>query len=63
MNEVSKQTELEDNYRSSLQDVIVVAQKLSPYCKTVDELLSMVQLALENDGQLRLLITITTQKK
>ena len=63
MNEVSKQTELEGNYRSSLQDVIVVAQKLSPYCKTVDELLSMVQLALENDGQLRLLITITTQKK
>lgn len=46
----------EDGFRSSLRDVAAVAERLSPYCATVTEFVEMVQLALQNDGQLRFLM-------
>mgnify|MGYP001564346860 CR=1 FL=1 len=55
-NKQSKEQEAEDGLRESLQEVLVVAEKLKPFCRSVDELLVMVQAALVDNGsgQLRL---------
>lgn len=50
------QEELEESFRSSLNDLIVLADKLSTHCKSVGDLIGMAKLATENDGQLRLLM-------
>lgn len=57
-------TEEVDQFRSSLEDIVAIAEKLAPYCKTADELIGMSKLAIENDGQLRLLLaTMTVQAR
>ena len=53
--------ETEASFRSSLEDVVTITEKLSPYCRTVEDLLGMVRLALENDGQLHLLMGLVAQ--
>lgn len=45
----------EASFRSSLEDVIVVVKKLSPLCKTPEELIGLCELAVSNDAQLTLL--------
>jgi hypothetical protein len=47
---------VEDKFRESLRDAGTVIHKLSNICVTFDEALGMIHLALENDGQLRLLM-------
>lgn len=59
----SQTTTPEQSFRSSLEDVVVVLEKLSPFATSPEELAGMVRLALENEGQLRLLFQITTQGK
>lgn len=49
-----------DGFRKSLEDVRDVTIALGPYCSTPDELLSMVELGIQNDGQLRLLLSEVT---
>ena len=51
-----KQAEAEIKFRSSLQDVAAVARSLAPYCRGIEELVGMVELALDNSGQLRMLM-------
>ena len=53
----------EEAFRSSLQDLIVVLEKMAPFCGTLEEAAGMANLALENDGQLRLLMKIVTGKQ
>lgn len=60
---VDKQAEYEANFRSSLQDVVTLAEGLSKHCKTVEDLVGMASLAIENDGQLRLIMDIVTTPK
>lgn len=48
--------DIEASFRSSLKDVVEIAEKLAPHCKSVDELVDMLKLAIENDGQLRFLM-------
>ena len=48
--------DIEASFRSSLKDVVEIAEKLSPHCKSVDELVDMLKRAIENDGQLRFLM-------
>jgi hypothetical protein len=50
----------EESFRQALQDVIAIVRKLSPHCKNVNELVGMAELALENDGQLALLMNQVT---
>ena len=50
------QQDMESKFRDSLQDVVIVAERLAPYCKDVEELLGMLRLGIESDGQLRLLM-------
>lgn len=60
--EQAKQT-AEESFRSSLEDVIAISEKLYPYCNSVQDLVGIAKLALENDGQLRLLMSSVLQKK
>lgn len=53
----------EDAFRENLKDVIAIAEKLAPLCRTVEEMVGMAALALENDGQLRLLMREVVQGK
>lgn len=48
--------EIEDKFRNSLEDVLIVAERLAPTCRTVEELMGMLRLGLENDAMLRLLM-------
>lgn len=54
---------IEETFRSVLEDLAAVAERLEPTCKTTEELIGVAKLALENDGQLRLLMLITQQKR
>ena len=50
------QQEVEDKFRESLEDVLVVCDRLAPVCRSVEELIGMLRLAVENDAQLRTLM-------
>lgn len=60
---LEKQAEAEDKFRSSLNDVVTIAQKLSIVCHSIEELVGICELALANDAQLRLLIATIQQKR
>lgn len=56
-----KKTELE-TWRSSLVDVAGVCEKLAPICGSVEELVGMLKLALENEAQLKLVMKEVLRK-
>lgn len=53
---VLTEQQIEDSFRESLKDMIVVVRKLAPHCKNLEDLLGMAQLATTNQGQLRFLM-------
>lgn len=53
----------EDGFREALKDVVMVLQRLSPHCRSLADAVSVCQVALENDSQLRLLMSLSMQKK
>lgn len=56
-----KQT-AEEGFRSCLEDLIPVVQKIGPYCKNIEELIDLCELALTSDAQLKILMSIVTKK-
>ena len=46
----------EEQFRDGLLDVAAVVEKLLPFCEQSKELLEVVQLALTNDAQLKILL-------
>lgn len=46
----------EDQYRSSVKDALVVLRVLGAFCGSVEDAVGMAELALNNDGQLKMLI-------
>ena len=58
-----KIAEAEASFRASLEDVITMAEGLSKHCKTLDDLVGMARLALENEGQLRMLMSTVVGNK
>lgn len=56
MPEPSEQPNIEEQFRSSLEDVVEVAVKLRSYCETTDELIEMAKAALKSKGTLRMMI-------
>lgn len=50
-------------FRDGLTDVIAVIDKLSPFCGSIDEMRGIVELALSNDAQTRILFSTMTQGK
>lgn len=51
---------VEDGFRESLKDVVTICEKLSASCQSTSDLTEMLKLALENDGQLRLILSMMT---
>lgn len=52
---------VESSFYESLKDVGAILEALSPSCETVGEAIGVVRHALENPGQLRILLSLTTQ--
>ena len=50
-------------FRFGLEGVVEIAERLKPFCNTVEELVDMCKLALTNEGQFRLLVKTTTARK
>ena len=53
-------TTLEDQFRDNIRDMLAVLECFAPICKTPDDLVGMLKLALVNDGQLQLLLNKLT---
>jgi hypothetical protein len=51
-----------DAAREAIKDSITVIEKLSPHCASFDELKGILQHAVENDAQLRLLMATIKPK-
>ena len=58
-----KATSPAENFRESLADLVTICEKLLPYCDDIAELLGMVRLALENDGQLKIIMALMQGKR
>ena len=48
--------EVEDKFRDSLSDVLVVVERIAPTCNSVEDLVVALRLGLENDVMLRMLM-------
>ena len=57
------QEEVESSFRKALEDILPIIQRLSPPCRTLEELVSMVELGIVNDAQLRMLMERVLSKK
>lgn len=60
MNSISeeKAAEAANSFRSSLEDLITIADGLKKHCVTVEDLISVSRLALDSDGQLKILMDL-----
>ena len=54
---VKEDTQLE-KFHSCLTDIVAVCEKLSSHVTSLEDLVGMINLALENQGQLKMLFTI-----
>lgn len=50
-------------FKSSIEDMIAVVERLNPVCDKTADLLQMLELATTNDGQLKLIIAMVTPRK
>ena len=48
----------EDELREGLKDVLIILEKIAPKCSNFQELSEILNVALSNDGQLRMLLTL-----
>jgi len=53
-----KKTLTAEEFRSSLQDVVAVLERLAPHCPRTEQLMEVCRIALESDSQLELLISL-----
>jgi hypothetical protein len=57
------QEEVEASFKESIKDAVTLLVKLNPHCKTVGDVVNILQLALDNESQLHLLMSLVAQKK
>lgn len=52
-------------FRDSLEDLITIAGALAPHCENMKDLVGLLELAMTNDGQLSILMSLvkTTRAK
>ena len=55
---VTDQRPSAEDFRSSLKELIAVGRKLMSLCVTSEELIEVAELAVLNDGQLRILMEL-----
>jgi hypothetical protein len=46
----------EQQFRETLADVVVVLNRLGPYCDSLEELISVCIMANKNNGQLKIIM-------
>lgn len=63
MAQAQNQPTAEQAFRSALADVIKIGDAFVDTCGSVAELLQICQLAIDNDGQLKLVMKTVTEKK
>ncbi len=51
-------TQIEEEVRKSLDNLVELAELLLPYCNDVGDLVGMAKLAMVNDGQLKLVMSL-----
>lgn len=49
--------------RDALKDAITLAERLLPFCPTTEEMLSVLTPALDNDAQLKILLSLIESPK
>lgn len=50
------EVQAEEDFRQNLREVIIIVKKMSPLCKSVEELIELADFATKNDASLRMLI-------
>lgn len=58
MLEARATTGVDASFRSSLEDVVTIVKRLGPYCHSLDDLVTVAQLGIDHDSQLRFLINL-----
>jgi hypothetical protein len=53
---VADAVDVEASFRNSVSDAIPLIKALSRHCRTVDDVVKMLELALVSDGQLHMII-------
>lgn len=53
---------VEQKFRSALMDALKIVESLGPICQNLDEVASIMRLAEDNDGQLKLIMTAFAKK-
>lgn len=61
--EVTQEQAIEQSFRSSLDDTISVLEGLAPLCEDIPEMVKMLELAINNDAQLRLIMSHLAPKR
>ena len=51
-----------EDFRNDLAGMVLAAKRLQPFCGQTSELIEMLALALQNDGQLKLLLSLMPKK-
>ncbi len=63
MQDKEKQESVEESFKSTIEDLVLISTKLKPFCESIQDLIGMLNLALENNGQLKLLINLVTAQE
>ena len=58
-----KKTTQEEGFRQVLEDVLPLVERLAGYCNSLEELSAMCRHALDNEAQLRLLMSVVLGKR
>lgn len=58
----NKPTGVEESFRTSLTDVVTIAEKLAGHCGSVEDLITVCRTAIESDAHLRLLMSLVRQQ-
>ena len=53
----------EEQFKRLLEDFVDMHKKLTPFCKTHEEMQDLVQHGLDNEAQARLLLALVTAKE
>ena len=54
--------DLERSFRGSVEDMLVIMERLVPQCDSLEDLTAMLELATQNNSQLRLLMRQVSPK-
>jgi hypothetical protein len=49
-----------EQLRASLEDLVHLAERLAPHCSTTEQLVEVARLALTNDGQFSIVMSLAS---